>query len=311
MQGLTAHKEYLEDASARARSGNKLLIHSLSEGREFVFGLIEALEIRSVCEIGSEGGLMSEELHRRYNAGKLDRLTIVDPYPTADVSAYGDDQGCKVINKLSLDALPDLPAHDLYIVDGDHNYYTVYHELKSILSNPEALVIMHDVCWPCANRDQYYDIETIPAAHRQPAGDNSIHPASTTIVDYGFNGAEHFLIADEEGGDGNGVFAAVEDIAKEFDVEFSSFPVLLGIGFLHRKGYSNSGKLAQLTNLGGLEPLLWRLEENRLTNYLRVIELQNQFRDEVARIFYGRISLFELAKIVGRTVLYRLGLLGR
>jgi predicted O-methyltransferase YrrM len=309
MLTLADHQAYLRAAKERAAT-NKLLIHSLSEAREFIFDIIERLEIKTVCEIGSEGGIMSAGLHDLYKSGALSALTVVDPYPTETVSAYADDQGCSVLANISTQALPHLKAHDLYIVDGDHNYHTVYHELKAILSvNPQALVIMHDVSWPCAYRDQYYDVKTLPPAAVLPRGEGGIHPKSAEMVRYGFNGAGQFEIASVEGGERNGVFRAVEKISEEFPVVFSSIPALFGIGFLRSASYSRENLLLDRLDLGEIEPFLWRLEENRLTNYLRVIEIQGQLAErekEIVNIRNGRISFLQFAKIVFKFFRHRI-----
>jgi predicted O-methyltransferase YrrM len=309
MLTLADHQNYLRAAKERA-STNKLLIHSLSEARELIFDLIERLEIKTVCEIGSEGGFMSAGLHTLYKSGILTGLTVVDPYPTAVVSAYADGLGCSVVAKTSAEALKTLNPHDLYIVDGDHNYHTVYEELKSVLTtNPQALVIMHDVCWPWAYRDLYYDVTTLPTEAVLPLGKGGLHPKSEGMVRYGFDGLGQYEVASVEGGQRNGVFNAVETIAEEFPVAFSSIPALFGIGFLRSKSYAKEGRLQDLIDLGAIEPFIWRLEENRLTNYLRVIELQGLLSErdkEMVDIRNGRISLSQFGKIVFKFFRHRI-----
>lgn len=300
MHGIVNHHEYLLEASKRARAGNKPLIHSLSEAREFIFDIIDKIGARSVCEIGSEGGLMSEELHARYRSGQLDRLTVIDPFPTPTVASYADDKGCKVLPKLSLDALPDLPAHDVYILDGDHNYFTVYGELKQLVRHENSLFIMHDISWPWAYRDLYYDASILPDSAKNDPVDAAIHPSSGGIVPAGFDGRGHYTVAAQEGGDTNGVFRAVEAISQEHNIEFTSVPALFGIGFVRMQSFPHEAILAKALDISSLEPMLYRLEENRLTNYLRVIELEAHVHTltvENERIRCGRMSLIEFLKI--------------
>jgi hypothetical protein len=306
MHGIINHHEYLVEAAKRARAGNKPLIHSLSEARELIFDVIDRIGARSVCEIGSEGGLMSEELHARYRSGKLDRLTVIDPFPTQTVASYGDDRGCKVLAQLSSDALPDLPAHDVYIIDGDHNFFTVYGELKQVLKHENALVIMHDISWPWAHRDLYYDASVLPDSAKNDPVHGAIHPSSSGIVPHGFDGRGQYTVAAEEGGDTNGVFRAVVAISQEVDIAFSSVPALFGIGFVRSQSFAHEAGLSKALDFSAIEPLLYRLEENRLTTYLRVIELEAHLHErnvELVRINKGRLSLFEFAKIFGRFVL--------
>lgn len=69
----------------------------------------------------------------------------------------------------SLDYLdsPDFNGFDAYLIDGDHNYYTVWNELQSIhrQSKPGDILLHHDVIWRWAHRDQYCDPEFIPAEY--------------------------------------------------------------------------------------------------------------------------------------------------
>ncbi len=59
-------------------------------------------------------------------------------------------------------------------LDGDHNWYTVFHELRLIEEHCQRnerlfpLVLLHDLGWPYGRRDLYYNPETIPAEYRQP-----------------------------------------------------------------------------------------------------------------------------------------------
>ena len=58
---------------------------------------------------------------------------------------------------------------DVVFVDGDHNYYTVLHELRLLsgLLNSGGLIFIHDISNPsCARRDYYYDVTLIPEAFR-------------------------------------------------------------------------------------------------------------------------------------------------
>ena len=70
--------------------------------------------------------------------------------------------------------LPGLPPVDAALIDGDHNWYTVYHEMKAIAEvarangAPLPVMILHDVGWPYGRRDLYYAPDTIPEECRQP-----------------------------------------------------------------------------------------------------------------------------------------------
>ena len=63
---------------------------------------------------------------------------------------------------------------DVVLLDGDHNWYTVDHELRQIEQSARAcalplpVVACHDVGWPYGRRDLYYDPATVPEGYRQP-----------------------------------------------------------------------------------------------------------------------------------------------
>ena len=68
----------------------------------------------------------------------------------------------------SHNVLPELVSMDAALVDGDHNWYTVYHELKMLEAGARRsgallpVLIMHDVGWPYGRRDLYYDPDGCP-----------------------------------------------------------------------------------------------------------------------------------------------------
>lgn len=75
---------------------------------------------------------------------------------------------CKKIT--SLDYLKDKPEvhYNTYILDGDHNYYTVYSELNLIKNYMKSgdIVLFHDVSDKWHRKDLYYDIRNIPVEFR-------------------------------------------------------------------------------------------------------------------------------------------------
>ena len=97
--------------------------------------------------------------------------------------------------------LQNLSEFDCVLVDGDHNWYTVYNELCWIEKkiNPQGTIFLHDVAPPWARRDMYYSLETIPEEYRNPC-----EKLETGV-----------WIARQEGGPRNGVLTAVEDFCRE------------------------------------------------------------------------------------------------
>ena len=138
-----------------------LLVHSMSDLRSLILPLLEMAGCRRVIEIGGEFGGMTSELllYVRQHDGIL---VTIDKSPQAELhDLAGTAAELQLIEATSLEVLPTIELADAYLIDGDHNYFTVFHELATIFgchrkSGTHPLVFLHDVGWPCAYRDLYY-----------------------------------------------------------------------------------------------------------------------------------------------------------
>jgi hypothetical protein len=71
-------------------------------------------------------------------------------------------------------AIPQLETPDVALIDGDHNWATVYSELNQLHARAEQtghappIVISHDVAWPYARRDMYYNPDDLEASQKHP-----------------------------------------------------------------------------------------------------------------------------------------------
>lgn len=96
---------------------------------------------------------------------KFDNITIVPQY-LEEVYRMGLHQNWTCIKMRSLDYLGSSGFNgvDAYLIDGDHNYYTVSNELRLIHEKgcPNHLLLLNDVVGEVARRDQYYDPTFIP-----------------------------------------------------------------------------------------------------------------------------------------------------
>ena len=265
-----------------------LLIHSISEFSELVLGVLEHAGARHVVEIGAEYGGMSERM-ADHLATRSGRLTSIDPTPKPEFLDWVvGNPHVTHIAKPSLDAIPQLGDVDAWVIDGDHNYYTVLHELcaADALASRDGkplLAVLHDVGWPCARRDFYYAPDRIPLEWRRPYSydggvlldDPGIHEGR------GFRGAGHFAWALREGGPRNGVLTAVEDFrnANQTDARplaWASIPGVFGLGILFDASAPWAADVAQLLLPYHDNRLLATLERNRLANYLAVLDLQDR-----------------------------------
>ncbi len=264
-----------------------LLIHSMSEFSEIILGVLETADVRDIVEIGAEFGGMSALLadHAGSSGG---RLVSVDPAPKpefVDWAAHRPD--VTHVARPSLEAFPELADVDAWLIDGDHNWYTVYNELVAIdaicrRDGRPLLAILHDVCWPTGRRDMYYVPDRIPEpfrhAHSYESG--AILDSAMLVPHTGFRGMGHFALALQEGGPCNGVLTAVEDFLEERhragrELGFAEIPAVFGLGVLFDLDADWSGAVAELVLPHHQNKLLRVLEENRLRNYLRVIEMQD------------------------------------
>ncbi|WP_166039159.1 class I SAM-dependent methyltransferase [Sphingosinicella sp. YJ22] len=268
-----------------------LLIHSMSEFADIIVPALEVAGAREIVEIGAEFGGMSQVLADIADAHG-GRLTSIDPAPKKEFLDWvATRPGVRHVATLSLDAIDGQRDVDAWIVDGDHNWYTVYNELKQIRAcsrrdGKPMLVFLHDVAWPCARRDLYYAPDQIPADFRHPHDwDSGMVPGFAGLVPgRGFRGCGQFAAALHEGGPKNGVMTAIDDFLAEALAEgeeyaFAEVPAVFGLGVLFAMDAPWSQAVAEIVLPYHDNALIRRLEENRLANYLTVVDIQDGFGD--------------------------------
>jgi hypothetical protein len=259
-----------------------LLLHSLSEHGELIFGALEAARPGRIVEIGSETGGFSKEL-LDWAGEHGATLATVEPYPTPAVRELAaSTPHFELVIGRSPGALAGLEPADAYVIDGDHNHWTVLHELRAAYADGRApLAILHDVGWPCARRDQYYAPHSIPEDAQLPYSyEKGRDPDHEELVDVGgFHGEFEFAVALKEGGGDNGVLTAVEDfIAERPGLEYRQVDPVFGVGYVFAADAPYAARLRELLDPWHRNGLLARLERNRVRLYTRVLELQDQLR---------------------------------
>lgn len=254
--------------------------------------LLEAAAARQVIEIGADTGRNSTRL-ARWCANRAARADIIDPSPSFDVEAF--EQAFSGIARVhltpSLEVLAELPAADVVLIDGDHNWYTVYHELLLLLGPPEAprpqppVLVLHDTGWPWGRRDAYYDISRIPSEFRQPNGHGQISPRamgwSPDGIDLGL------LCAKVQGGARNGVRTAIEDAlsGRHEQFEVRSIAGFFGLTIVIPKERLEARPelvdfLADFTASTVLKPVIDVLEAARLDGMIAAQTLSDVFKIE-------------------------------
>ena len=268
-----------------------LLLHSMSEFAELIIEALDLAGAAHVVEIGAEYGGMTQRL-AAYAEDVGGRLTSIDPAPQPEFLAWvGGQPHVRHLSLPSLAALKQVSHADAWLIDGDHNWFTVFHELSAIEAicrrdGRPMLVFLHDIGWPAGRRDQYYAPDCIPAPFRQPFDyEGGVMPGvNATLPGRGFRGLGHFAWAGAEGGPRNGVLTAVEDFveAAERPLAFAEVPAVFGLGVLFDQDASWSEALGQSLLPYHQNGLIAALEANRLASYLRVIELQDEAAEAAA-----------------------------
>src|SRR5262249_17524595 len=146
--------------------------------------VLHAADAKRVVEIGALRGETTVKM--LHDLGPDAELHVIDPVPEFDPAEHEKQfPGRYHFHRaLSLKVLPKLAAMDAALIDGDHNWYTVYNELKLLAKTskrarqPLPVMILHDVLWPYGRRDLYYAPEQIPTKFRQPYAQQGMGPAN-------------------------------------------------------------------------------------------------------------------------------------
>jgi cephalosporin hydroxylase len=201
---------------------------------------LDAIGAKRVVEIGALRGettvLVLEHL------GPDAELHVIDPAPAFDPSEHEERfAGRYTLHRdISHNVLPHLPAMDAALIDGDHNWYTVYNELKMLAATargagaPLPLLLMHDVCWPYGRRDLYYAPERIPEEFRKKHAQRGVKPDKPGLVLAGGGLNNKMHNAAREGGPRNGVMTALDDFIAEHDQPLRRvvLPVYFGLALV-------------------------------------------------------------------------------
>jgi hypothetical protein len=253
---------------------------SLLHNAEILLGCLDAAEARSVAEVGAFMGELTRLLMLWADATSAN-VVAIDPLPHADLEQLERERDdLELIRETSISALGHIPLTDAFILDGDHNYYTLSEELRIISERVSAnggrlpLLLLHDVGWPHARRDDYYTPEEIPAEHRQPmAPGRSVYPDEEGTQ---YSGLPYRYPAAHEGGPRNGVLTAAEDFAAEHtQLHLAVVPAFFGLGVIWDTTGPHHEALRKVVGAWDRNPHLERLERNRV---LHLASSQRQLR---------------------------------
>ena len=239
--------------------------HSLGNLAELWVPCLDSARPRTIVELGAYAGDVTRILLNWAGSAGA-QIISVDPEPQdALVGLAESSPQLELVRATSHEALGTLEPADAYVIDGDHNYYTVREELRLIAQRAEhamPLLICHDVCWPHARRDSYYTPERIPPDDRQPIAEGCyLYPGVSGTHD---GGLIYHYAAREEGGPGNGVLTALEDFVDGRDeLRFAIVPAFFGLGLVWPRDAPYADALEELIGPWDRNPVLARLEANR------------------------------------------------
>lgn len=206
----------------------------------YIRPLIETAQPRRLMEIGADSGWNTRNIleYCRQTGAQAD---IIDPAPRPSLhevlAAFGPAE-YRYHPLKSVAAIPQLDTPDVALIDGDHNWATVYSELNLIHARaeqqqlPPPIVISHDVAWPYARRDMYYNPDDLEASQKHAYAYRGMLPGVNELVEHGMNGV--LANALHEGGPRNGVLTAIEDYiaSSGVDYTFRKLPFFNGLGIL-------------------------------------------------------------------------------
>lgn len=258
--------------------------------------ILEIENIKNIVEIGAKLGENTAKLisYVRKNGGKV---YSIDPCPDFPVEKWEkENNGSFIMLKdLSLNVIKDIKDADVFLIDGDHNWYTVYNELCEIakIYPPERfpLVMFHDIGWPYDRRDLYYSPETIPDEFRHPYEKKAMRPDSDSLVESftGINGS--FFNAVEYGTPKNGVKTAVEDFVKnhsELKLKFYMLEALHGLGMIVNPEL-HTGAVEYFTSSEALKKVVRLGENDRIKELINKNDLKHQINELTPHIVKAKL----------------------
>jgi hypothetical protein len=284
---------------------------SLATMAELIVPCLDAAGVKSVVEVGAYAGDVTRLL-LEWGAESGARVCAIDPAPEEQLVRLAEERSeLELIRATSLEALQQVAMPDALVIDGDHNYYTVSEELRLIAERARddsiPLLMLHDVSWPHARRDDYFDPAQIPDECRQPIHEGGgLFPGEPGIRP---GALPYRHAAAREGGPRNGVLTAVEDFVESRDgLRLAVVPAFFGLGVIWGRDAPWADAVAEILDPWDRNPLLERLELNRVFHLasvhmqmVRAVQLQQ--RNERQEELLGKLLVsgaFGVAERISR-----------
>ncbi|NLT23699.1 MAG: class I SAM-dependent methyltransferase [Syntrophorhabdus sp.] len=249
---------------------------------DLVEPLLRCSNALNLLEIGAYRG-DNTRLLEGYCALHAGRLTVVEPTVLPSLREIVDrSDRIELFEGTSHDALSILGgAVDAVMLEGDLNYYAVYHDLLGIEAMAARLgaffpvIFLRATGWPYARRDMYYNPSGLPVDAVNTYHWEGVSPWSQDLVAGMIN--YPYANADREGGPRNGVLTAAEDFVQATDLALKilTFPIHNGLSVIWPAGSAVDGfmeeqiganlfiRLLETVELARLNGIISRLEEDR------------------------------------------------
>ncbi|GAB4318005.1 MAG: hypothetical protein Kow0019_19380 [Methanobacteriaceae archaeon] len=247
--------------------------------------ILDGINPNKIIEIGVDKGENTKNILEYCSKNNCDLISI-DPNPDSSVIEleYEYKERFKLFRDLSLNVLSDLEEAQVYLIDGDHNWYTVYHELLTIQNKSKELfplIFLHDIEWPYDKRDLYYNPKNIPPKYRHEYAKKGIELYSTKLIEEGgYNSS--FNNALVSGTEKNGVLTAIIDFLNQshYDLKFIKIKGFHGLGIIYDKNLylQNQNFKKSIDNL--------KYSLNKLESYIN--SLSNVYYENINEIAFLR-----------------------
>jgi len=267
--------------------------------------LLRSCGARNLLEIGAYRG-DNTRLLERYSTLHDGRLIVVEPtVPVSLREIVNRSDRIELFERTSHDALPAIErVIDAVMLEGDLNYYTVYHDLLGIeamagrLATPFPVVFLRATGWPYARRDMYYDPSKLPVNGIHANRRKGMSPWSHDLI---FNMINYpYANADKEGNPGNGVLTAAEDFIRATDLalKIRTLPIHNGLSVICAAGSPADDfmeeqfclnpffiRLLETIEVARLNGIINKLEEEQLAGSDFWGRWETHFHQLVRRIF--------------------------
>lgn len=280
--------------------------------------IFDKIEPKLIIEIGSDVGLNTKKILSYCSAVGNAKLISIDPSPSFDVESIKNeyDKFFIPIKDLSLNSLKTLENYDVILIDGDHNWYTVYNELKIIENkfnqNNFPLIFFHDISWPYGRRDLYYNPDTIPLEYLHKYEKLGMVPSQKKLLEIGGINT-NLNNANDENTPKNGVLTAIEDFLNQTSLNLTFYKIngFNGLGIMFPKNkllYTFIQKIVYESEIGEVVEKFY-LEEivnknillndikNQLQNLVKVnLQQKNQITELNRKNFNYKIQIQNLIR---------------